>query len=350
MPAEPATQPYTMTYAYAMVLENGAHNSTNQPLISATVQTKDSVITCASHGYFLPASGANAQGGGATLDSAAAKAEGFSVSSQLSPNPNPNSNSPNAPHLQDVWYKPWVEVTFDLSLYRGQQVTLTFEADNCVPGGHFAYAYIAVRNTCSGLQISGDSIACMNSSTNYSVPALANATYQWSVPSDWVINSGADSNIISVSVGQQSGFIIASEQNGCADLKDTLAVSSSPPTVPGKVVSDAEVCAGINATPLQLGGNNGSVLNWLSSTDGVNWTVINNQTSSYTAENLLTTTMFEALVQNGQGCLVDSSSSATITVDPKSVGGNLTPMDTSFCEGQNINVTFILTWRNRKCC
>jgi hypothetical protein len=139
VPATPVDQPYTMTYAYAMVLENGRHNSDDQPLFSATLTTNNTIISCASPKYFLPTLNNAINGGSATLDTAAAVSEGFSVSPVLSPNPDPNYNGPGpAPHLQDVWTKGWREVTFDLSPYRGQQVVLTFEADNCVPGGHFA--------------------------------------------------------------------------------------------------------------------------------------------------------------------------------------------------------------------
>src|SRR5579859_3749146 len=202
VPATPVGQPYTMTYAYAMVLENGRHNSNEQPMFSATLTSNDSVIVCASPKYLLPTlNNAGAGGGGATLDTAAAIAEGFSVSNQLSPNPDPNNNSPGAPHLQDVWTKGWREVTFDLSPFRGQQVVLTFESDNCVPGGHFAYAYVALRNVCDGLQISGPLVACIGSDLIYSVPALAGAGYQWTVPPGWTVISGSDSNILKVNIG-----------------------------------------------------------------------------------------------------------------------------------------------------
>ena len=179
VPATPVGQPYTMTYAYAMVLENGRHPSNDQPLFSATLYSisKKQVISCASPKYFLPTiiGSTNVNGGNGELDSATANAEGFSVSTHLSPNPNPNGpqNDPNPQHLQDVWTKGWTEVTFDLSPYRGQQVLLTFEADNCVPGGHFAYAYVALRNTCSGLNISGPLVACADGTFTYSIPALA---------------------------------------------------------------------------------------------------------------------------------------------------------------------------------
>ncbi|MBS1669805.1 MAG: gliding motility-associated C-terminal domain-containing protein [Bacteroidetes bacterium] len=342
VPATPASQPYTMTYAYAMVLENGAHNSNFQPMARAIISTKDGVIDCASPKYFLPASGANSRGGDAYLDTAAAIANGFSLSPVLSPNANPNSNQPNAAHLQDVWWKGWTEVTFDLSPYRGQQVTLTFEADNCVPGGHFSYAYIAIRNTCAGLLISGDSVACQNSNAVYSIPALQGASYQWSVPADWVINSGGNSNILKVTVGQNAGYVIAREQNSCADLVDTLNVTTKPPTIPGNVTADAEVCAGINTTLLSLSNNTGDIIGWVSSTNGTNWTAIPNLTNSYTALNLNNTTQFKALVQNGPSCSLDSSTVATITVDPKSIGGQISPLDTNYCAGQIISTLFTL--------
>jgi hypothetical protein len=55
VPAAPVNQPYTMTYAYAMVLENGRHQSDYQPLFSATLTLSDgTVISCASPKYFLP--------------------------------------------------------------------------------------------------------------------------------------------------------------------------------------------------------------------------------------------------------------------------------------------------------
>ncbi len=128
------------------------------------------------------------------------------------------NGGPNARHLLDVWYKSWTEVTFDLSPYRGTQVVLTFETDNCVPGGHFAYSYIALRNTCGGLQISGDSSACIGSTLTYSVPGLGGATYTWTVPGNWSISSGSDSSVLKVQVGTDPGTVTVNEQNSCANL------------------------------------------------------------------------------------------------------------------------------------
>jgi gliding motility-associated-like protein len=339
VPAGSASVPYTMTYAYAMVLENGTHNSNEQPLFKATLSTHDSVISCASPKYYLPtfnnaSGGSGGTGTGATLDTATALANGFTNSPVLFMSYGGIGGGGN--YLRDVWTKGWTEVTFDLSPYRGQQVSLTFEADNCTPGAHFAYAYVALRNTCAGLEISGKKIACINNTSEYSVPALAGATYDWQVPAGWTINSGAHSNIINVTVGNNGGYIINHEVNGCADLKDTIAVTTTPPTVAGRVLTDATVCAGTNNSPLSVTGQVGNVLTWLSSTDGITWKDLSVASNNYTAQNLNTTTRYEALVQNGSACSIDTSTAAVITVDPKTVGGMLNPADMSVCAGQNI--------------
>lgn len=335
VPTSASPQPYTMTYAYAMVLENGSHNSDNQPLISATLATADSVVSCASPSYYLPTFNNNTSPGGtdATLDTATAIKNGFSQSREPSPNIDHKSNS----YLYDVWTKGWTEVTFDLSPYRGQTVTLTFEADNCVPGGHFAYGYIAIRNLCNGLMISGDSLVCSNSNVTYSIPALAGASYEWSVPNGWTINSGINSNIINVTAGSQNGTVTAKEQNSCANLQDAIPVKTVAPSVGGEVSGNATVCTGGNSSVLTLSGNTGNILSWISSTDGINWVNIPDVTSTYTAQNLHATTLYEAVVQTNRVCAADSSSSAIITVDPKSVGGTLSPANTNICAGQNLS-------------
>ena len=347
VPAGPVSVPYTMTYAYAMVLENGTHNSNQQPLFKATLTAPTGIITCASPSYYLPtlndATGGNDQTPtGATLDSAAAKANGFTVSPVLFLS-HAGRQGNNGTLLQDVWTKGWTEVTFDLSAYRGQQVSLTFESDNCTPGAHFAYAYVALRHDCAGLEISGAPVACTNTSTIYSVPALANGSYEWTVPEGWAINSGGSTNIIDVKPGTAGGIITVHEVNSCADLRDTISVGTVPPTVAGRVITDNTVCAGTNSTALNLTGQSGNVLNWITSTDGVNWDSTGNTNTNYTAQNLNTTTQYRALIQNGPSCSIDTSAAAIITVNPKSVGGTLTPDNTNICLGQTTNSFINLT-------
>ena len=341
VPTSAIVQPYTITYAYAMVIENGSHATSQQPLITATLTTSAGVITCASPQYTLPTLGnVNTGGGGATLDTAAARIQGFTLSGVPSPNNNGNAGESR----YRVYTKGWREVTIDLSAYRGQQVTLTFEADNCVPGGHFSYAYIALRDVCAGLQITGNISVCANSTQTYSIPTLAGATYTWTLPSGWSVVSGQDSNIVVIKAGTTSGQIIAHEQNSCADLYDTLQVTVLNPGLPGVVNGSASVCTGTNSQTLTLTSYTGSVVAWLSSVNnGVSWQRIANTNSTYTANNLTTTTLFRVLVQTNGTCPVDTSTTGTITVNPKSKGGSINPPNTNICLNQTANSLLTLS-------
>jgi len=334
VPSTPVNQPYTLTYAYAMVLENAPHLTAEVPLFSSTLNTGSGTISCADAYYQLPTI---ASGSSFVLDQNAAAAEGFTFSSKPSPN---QVNGTESPYR--VWTKGWTEVTVDLSPYRGQQVTLTFEADNCVPGGHFAYAYVALRNQCNGLTITGDSLACSNGSLTYSIPSLAGATYHWQFPASWNISSDSTSNIVTVTPGNQGGYIVAVEKNSCANLTDTLQVGVTTPTIPGIITGNNTVCAGFNSSTINVSGNTGTILNWLASTDGVNWSVLNDTTTSYTAVNLNTTTQFRALVQNGNACAIDSTPSAVVTVNPVTVAGTISPATLAICQGQNKGATLTL--------
>jgi len=166
-------------------------------------------------------------------------------------------------YLQDVWTKGWTEVTFDLTAYRGQQISLTFEADNCVPGGHFAYAYFALRDICAGLQINGDTLACSNSIGKYSIPSLDSAYYNWSAPAGWLIDSGSNGNAINVTVGPQPGWIVVKEINSCTVLTDSLFVQLYKGALPQAVIDprDTTVCYG-EAAPLHALIITGSDYRW----------------------------------------------------------------------------------------
>jgi PKD-like domain/CHU_C Type IX secretion signal domain len=335
VPPGPATEPYTMTYAYAMVLENGTHASVNQPLISATLQTPAGIIKCASPSYLLPTfNNVSNQGRGATLDSATAIKNGFKVSPLRTPNRNPDPNVSPEEYIQDVWTKDWTEVTFDLSAYRGQQVSLIIEADNCIPGGHFAYGYIAIRNSCAGLQITGDSLVCNHSIITYAVPALANAQYNWVIPGDWTLLSSDTSNIIQVKSSAAGGIVSVREKNSCADLNDVLQVKTLPSPVAGELDGSTTVCAGENNSTMNLLNYSGAIVKWLASTDSIIFSDVADIGPQFTASNLETTTVYKVVVGKGNVCPSDTSSIAIISVDQKTIGGNLNPAVSTLCSGQ----------------
>jgi hypothetical protein len=348
VPPGPASEPYTMTYAYAMVLENGTHISSQQPLTSVTLRTPDGVLDCASPSYLLPTFNnvSELNGRGATLDSATAIKNGFRVSATRSPNANPNFTGAGIEYLQDIWTKDWTEVTYDLSPYRGRDVSLTIEADNCVPGGHFSYAYVAIRNSCAGLEISGDSIVCNNTIITYSVPTLSGATYDWVVPDTWKVLSGANDNILQVKSSSAGGAVIVREKNSCADLKDTIQIKTLPSPVGGSVLGSTTVCTGDNSSLLNLSNYSGHVQYWESSTDGNNWTVISDTSVALNADNLVESTLYRAVVVKGTVCPADTSVPAAIAVDQKSSGGQLSPLNSTLCAGETGGATLTLSQNN----
>lgn len=332
VPPGSSTEPYVVTYAYAMVLESASHVSDQVPMFTATLTTSTGTIDCANAMYYLPTNGA---GNSFVLDVAAAKLKGFALSNTPSPNVNGNNNDPQL----RVWTKGWTEVIFDLAKYRGQQVTLTFESDNCVPSGHFAYAYVALKNICEGLQIAGPIQACVNGNQTYSIPELTGGTYSWTIPSGWqmITDSG---NIIIVKPNANPGSITARATNNCADLVTSVNVQVSPPTIAGTAIGDTAVCFGLipnQQFPLQLTGNLGNIRNWISSTDGINWQPITENGNAIFVKDVLTTTYYKALVQNGPACNIDSSAAATVTINYKSVAGQILPANLDICLDQNID-------------
>ncbi|MFX6941455.1 hypothetical protein ABTH41_19940, partial [Acinetobacter baumannii] len=85
--------------------------------------------------------------------------------------------------------------------------------------------------------------------------------------------------------------------SGCANLFDTIKISTSPQTIAGKLSGNTNVCTGVNLSDIFLSGNVGNVLKWISSTDSVSWKdVVDTNIVKYTAINLTTSTYYAAVV------------------------------------------------------
>ncbi len=113
---------FTLTYQYAIVLEDPSHRAAEQPRFIARVKDveKNEYIPCASFEYIATSS-----------------LPGFKKSfiSSL------------------VIYKEWTPVTVNLSGYQGKQLIIEFISADCTLGGHFGYAYVDVNNLCGDVII-----------------------------------------------------------------------------------------------------------------------------------------------------------------------------------------------------
>lgn len=119
----PADRPeFTLTYQYAVVLEDPNHLHEEQPRFIARVKDveKNEYISCASNEY-------------------------ISISNL------PGFNKTNS--TPAVIYKDWTPVTLNLSGYQGKQLIIEFISADCTLGGHFGYAYVDVNNLCGDLII-----------------------------------------------------------------------------------------------------------------------------------------------------------------------------------------------------
>jgi len=117
----PANRPeFTLTYQYAVVLEDPSHPLEEQPRFIARVKDvkRNEYISCASFEYVATSS-----------------LPGFKKSSV--------NNT--------VIYKDWTPVTINLSGYQGEELLIEFITADCALGGHFGYAYVDVNNLCGDL-------------------------------------------------------------------------------------------------------------------------------------------------------------------------------------------------------
>src|SRR5690606_24210463 len=76
--------------------------------------------------------------------------------------------------------------------------------------------------------ITGPATVCAQSTQNYSIPAVDGASsYNWSIPSDATITSGANTNAVTIQFGNSGGTITVLPVSGCG----TGAPSNLPVTI-----------------------------------------------------------------------------------------------------------------------
>jgi len=112
----------------------------------------------------------------------------------------------------------------------------------------------------------------------------------------------------------------------CGSTTDQVTINVNMPTIPGttSTANPATVCQGINTGTITLTGNLGTILRWESSIDGgTTWVTAENttNTATYTYTNITASTLYRAVVQNGQ-CTIENSTATAITVTPADTQAN----------------------------
>lgn len=134
------------------------------------------------------------------------------------------------------------------------------------------------------------------------------------------------------------------KSGACPSVFSTIdTITVDVPSVGGTIAASSNVCYGNNGGTLTLSGQTGNVIRWEYSTDGgINWISIANITPTYIYSNIIITTVYRAVVQNG-ACSSINSATATLTVDPVSVGGTISG-STTVCGGVNSGTLNLISY------
>ena len=115
--------------------------------------------------------------------------------------------------------------------------------------------------------ITGNTSVCAGSTGNiYSISPVAGATsYNWTVPGDAAIASGAGNTSITITFGSQSGYVSVAAANSCgisSQVNDSVTVTSAPAT-PGSISGASSVCASATSKIYSISAVSGaSSYNW----------------------------------------------------------------------------------------
>lgn len=204
----------------------------------------------------------------------------------------------------------------------GQNGTISVTASNGCGSSAAATLTVAVTaaTPTAPTSITGTAAQCEgNTNQVYSVVPVAGATsYSWTVPTGWIIVSGAGTETITVNPGTagQNGTISVTADNTCgASTATSLAVTVNPgtPTAPTAITGATIVCSGATAQNYSIS----TVANATTYT----WTVPSGWTITAGAgTNAITVTAGSTggtiSVTAGNGCGTSSATTQAVTVNP----------------------------------
>ncbi|MCX6181434.1 MAG: hypothetical protein NT150_05875 [Bacteroidetes bacterium] len=188
--------------------------------------------------------------------------------------------------------------------------------------------------------VSANATVCSGSNSGtLTLAGKTGSVVRWESSTDNFVTTTSIANVTTsqtyTNVAAATKYRAVVKSGTCASANSTSAtISVDAPTDAGTVSSDATVCSGSNSGTLTLAGYTGSIVRWESSTNNfVATTTIANVTASQTYTNIAATTKYRAVVKSGT-CSSANSTSATITIDPVSVGGTVSS-DATVCSGAN---------------
>lgn len=224
-------------------------------------------------------------------------------------------------------------------------VTLTSVADVNNSNNTFSNHMVTNNAASVGGSVTGASNVCFNSNSgNVTLSGHTGNVVNWETSTDggvtWVNISNTTTSQSYNNLTVQTMYRAVVQNATCATATSTpFTINIDATSAGGSISGPTSGCVSGNSGTLTLSGHTGSVTNWAFSTDGgVTFTPIVNTTTTQTYLNLLTTTIYRAVVTNGT-CASANSANKTITINPLSVGGTLTSSDTVCASGNGGTLT-----------
>jgi len=195
----------TLTYQYAVFLNNPKHLASQQPffIIAVLDENGDTIQNC---GVYKVVSGYGIKG----FDSVAYY--GYDG-------------------LDTVYYRKWTLVNVPLKKYIGQCVTIVFEVSDCALGGHFGYAYVDAACSPSTINASSPNFCGQDSISLTAPPGATN--YRWSGPANSILSGVTQQTAWVRSAGVYRVIMTPVTGVACGDtLYDTIGRLPGPPPKP----------------------------------------------------------------------------------------------------------------------
>jgi large repetitive protein len=193
--------------------------------------------------------------------------------------------------------------------------------------------------------INGTFTGCPGATVSFSTPSAPATTYNWTVPTGSVINSGQGTSGITVTLGQTSGNICVTATTICGTSTPICEpVNVFPvPTVTNAPLSQ-NVCSGQASALVMLTGSvAGTTFTWTSSASaGVTGNTASG-TGNIPSQNLQNSTtspgtVTYTIIPTANGC-TGTTAQYTITVNPTPTVTN-SPLSQTVCSGQPVNINF----------
>jgi len=228
-------------------------------------------------------------------------------------------------------------------------LTKIANANSCETGTSSSVSLTVISPSVGGTVSSVQTICSGTSPADLSLSGQTGDVVKWQKASDANFSTPIDiastatlTTLPSALIGNLTGntYFRAVVQNGvCSEVNSSsVLITVNPVSVGGTVSSVQTICSGTSPADLSLLGQTGDVVKWQKSSDA-NFTNVVDIASTATLTtlpsaligNLTGNTYFRAVVQSGV-CSEVNSSSVLITVNPVSVGGTASSVQT-ICSG-----------------